>query len=72
MSVSLYKVNSPEDSNPYKVQPDAGRYRVVNDEGSTVIICADAANADQYAVLLNQAFHRGYKAGLRKGRGQRD
>ena len=63
-------MNSPEDSNPYQVQPDQGRYCVVNDEGSTVIMCADVANADQYAVLLNQAYQRGYKAGVRKARGQ--
>ena len=60
-------VEDPEES-PYKVEPEGERFRVFDFEGRTVMVCGDAANADQYAVLMNQAFQRGFKAGVRKQR----
>jgi len=50
----------------YRVQPEGERFNVVDSEGRSVIVCGDSANADQYAVLMNQAFQRGFKAGVRK------
>jgi hypothetical protein len=53
------------DQPAYRVQPDGGRFCVIDEQGHVVIVCGDAANADQYAVLMNQAYHRGFKAGIR-------
>ena len=54
----------------YKVQRDGERFCVVDLKERIVIACNDAANAEQYAVLMNQAFQRGFKAGVRKQREQ--
>lgn len=35
---------------------------------AVIVACGHEANASQYAVLLTQAYRRGYKAGYRKGR----
>ena len=54
------------DQPAYRVQPDAGRFCVIDGQGRIVMVCGDAGNADQYAVLMNQAYQRGFKAGVRK------
>lgn len=59
----------PEDKPPYAVEPEDGRFRVVDGEGNTILVCGDAASAEQYAVLMNQAFRRGFSAGYREARG---
>lgn len=54
---------------PYAVaQEDDGRYRVVSDTGLTICVLADRTNAEQYAVLLTEAFRRGFKLGYRDGK----
>lgn len=55
----------PEENPPYRVEPEGGRFKVVDGEGKAMITCGTGANADQYAALLNQSFRRGYKAGFR-------
>ncbi len=50
---------------PYRVELTGGVAKVVDESGRVVLNCGDVANAEQYAVLLNQAFERGYKAGYR-------
>jgi hypothetical protein len=39
---------------------------VIDEQGHVVMVCGDAGNADQYAVLMNQAYQRGFRAGIRK------
>ncbi|HZR20358.1 MAG TPA: hypothetical protein VFE51_23950 [Verrucomicrobiae bacterium] len=56
------------DEPPFRVEPTDGRYHIVDPDGCVLVVCGDAANADQYAVLMNQAYARGFKAGLRKAR----
>ncbi len=58
----------PDEREPYTVQPDQARFRVVDWEGNVMLTCGDSASAEQYAALMNQAFRRGFKAGFRKGR----
>ena len=52
---------------PYRTQSTEGRAQVVDESGKVVLDCGNAslASAEQYAVLLNQAFQRGFKAGYR-------
>jgi len=61
-------MNDPDEQAPYLIEPENGVFKVVDGEGKIVISCADAANAEQYAVLLNQSYRRGFKAGVRKAR----
>ena len=49
---------------PYQVKMNEVRYQVLTAEGTVVLECSAAAHADQYAVLLTQAYWRGYKAGI--------
>ncbi len=58
----------PDEKESYTVQPDAGRFSVVDWEGNVILVCGDAPSAEQYAVVMNQAFRRGFKAGFRKAR----
>ena len=64
----------PDEQEPYRVErveraePDAVSFKVVDWEENVVLHCGDKPSAEQYAVLLNQAFRRGYKAGFRKAR----
>ena len=61
-------MNEPEPSPPYRIELREGRFALVDDTGTGVIICGDRANAEQYLELLNRAYFRGFKAGYRKGR----
>ncbi len=56
---------SGDDSPHYAVRQDDGKYRVVDWTDRTILTCGNSASAEQYAVLLNQAFDRGYKEGYR-------
>ncbi len=58
----------PDKREPYTVQPDGARVRVVDWEGNVILTCGDSPSAEHYAALMNQAFRRGFKAGFRKGR----
>jgi hypothetical protein len=49
----------------YRAQAIEGRAQVVDEAGKVVLDCGNLASAEQYAVLLNQAFQRGFKAGFR-------
>jgi hypothetical protein len=59
----------PDESQPYRVEPEDGRFRVVDWERNAILVCGDAMSAEQYAVLMNQAFRSGFNAGYRKARG---
>ena len=58
----------PDEQEPYRVEPDGARFKVVDWENGTVMICGDTHSAEQYAVLMSEAFRRGFKSGFRKAR----
>ena len=61
-------MNEPEETEPYRVEIAHGGFQVVDAAGETILACGDEANAGQYAALLSQAYHCGFKAGCRKAR----
>ena len=61
-------MQDPTNLPPFRVEPKDGRYQLVDADGAVLLVCGDVANAEQYAVLLNQAWSRGFKAGFRKAR----
>ncbi|HEV2318725.1 MAG TPA: hypothetical protein VGV18_03180 [Verrucomicrobiae bacterium] len=54
-----------ENDLPYRTQSNNGRFQVVDPSGKVIVNCGDAATAEHYMALLNQAFARGFKAGFR-------
>ena len=58
----------PDEQEPYRAEPDGLRFKVVDWEDNIALLCGDKQSAEQYAVLMNQAVRRGYKAGFRKAR----
>lgn len=58
----------PDETVPYTVCAEAGRFTVLDWEGNVAMVCSDARSAEQYAVLMIQAFRRGYKVGFRTAR----
>ncbi len=57
-----------DEQEPYRIEPDGPRWKVVDWEENVALTCGDRPSAEQYAVLMNQAFRRGHKAGLRQAR----
>ncbi|MGH8023259.1 MAG: hypothetical protein ACRED1_06745 [Limisphaerales bacterium] len=53
---------------PYRVQPGDDHFQVVDPAGRVMLDCGNRESAEQYALLLNQAFQRGFKAGFRAGK----
>ena len=46
-----------------------GTYLVlIAETGRTILVCRDRGSAEQYAVMLNEAFDRGHRAGRREAR----
>ncbi len=58
----------PDEQEPYRIEPDGPRFKVVDWEENVALVCGDKTSAEQYAVLMNQAFRRGFKSGFRKAR----
>ena len=58
----------PDEQEPYRVELDGPRFKIVDWEENVALQCGDKPSAEQYAVLMNQAFRRGFKAGYRKAR----
>ena len=52
----------------HRVNERDGKFEVLNDSGSIVLVCEDETSATNYAVLLSEAFQRGYKVGYRDGK----
>ncbi len=50
---------------PYRVNAREGCFEVVDGSGRVLMVCRDAPSAENYAVLLNDAFRQGHKAGYR-------
>ncbi len=57
-----------DEKEPYRFEPDGPRFKIMDWEDNVVLACGDRPSAEQYAVLMNQAFRRGYKVGYRKAR----
>lgn len=56
------------EAEPYRVNPVAGRFEVQDESGRVIVVCHDESSATDYAVLLTEAYRRGYKAGYRQAR----
>ena len=61
-------MTDPDEHLPYHIEPEGDRFKVIDWEGNVLITCVDAANAGQYAALMNQSYRSGYQAGFRKAR----
>ena len=59
---------SESEEQPYGVDQQDGRFRVLDESGRVIMVCGDDSSAIHYAVLLNEAYRRGYKAGYRTGK----
>lgn len=55
-------------SEPYRVKPAEGRFEVQDESRQVTAVCRDEHSAKDYAVLLNEAYRRGSKAGYRDAR----
>jgi hypothetical protein len=55
----------------YRVNEREGEFEVLNDSGNVIVVCRDESSATNYAVLLRDAFERGYRTGFRDGKGAR-
>ena len=61
-------VDPEEDALAYQAVATEDKYEVRRDNGRVVMVCNDEGSAVQYAVLLNEAFDVGFKAGYRAAR----
>ena len=52
----------------HRVNERDGKFEVLNNSGTAVLVCEDEASATNYAVLLTEAYQRGYKVGYRDGK----
>ena len=50
---------------PYRATPKNGVWEVHDESGRVIVVCRDERSATDYAVLLNEAYQRGHKAGYR-------
>ena len=52
----------------HRVIAREGKFEVLNASGIVILVCGDEASATNYAVLLGEAYQRGYKVGFRDGK----
>ena len=52
----------------YRVKNCQNNFEIHTASGRTILTFSDSNSASQYAALLNEAFKKGYKLGLRAGR----
>jgi hypothetical protein len=57
-----------DETESYRVAAKEGRWQVLDESGRVIVVCRDENSATDYAVLLNDAYRRGYKAGFRGAR----
>ena len=55
----------------HRVSQREGAFEVLTDSGNVILVCQDELSATNYAVLLSEAYQRGYKAGYRDGKNLR-
>jgi hypothetical protein len=53
---------------PYHVAECDGRHEVRSGSGRVIVVCHDPSSAQQYVVMLNEAWRLGYKAGTSAAR----
>lgn len=58
----------PAEDNYYQVILKGKNFEVINSKGRALMICRDEASAQNYAVLLNEAYREGEKAAKRQAR----
>ena len=56
------------DENPYSAKQQNEMFVVQDDSGKTMVTSRDKGTADNFVVLLNEAYRRGYKTGYREGK----
>ena len=56
------------DKTIYRVQNQQERFAVMDQTNRVIVVCRDNASADQYALLLSEAFLNGFKAGYREAK----
>ena len=61
-------LNDTNESPPYAVEQDDGKFAVVSATGMNILQCSDRRSAEHYVDLLNKAYRAGYKAGYRAAR----
>ena len=68
LALNIPRMIDPDEKEPYRIEPESGRFKVMDWEDGVVLVCGDEPSAGQYAALMNQAYRRGFKAGIRKAR----
>ena len=56
------------DEAAYCVQVTEGGYAIVGESEQVVLVCVNEDHANQYAVLMIEAYKNGYKKGYREGK----
>jgi hypothetical protein len=57
-----------DDTKLYCVTQVQGRFEIQDDAERCIVVCRDERSATDYAVLLNEAYRRGFKAGYRQAK----
>ena len=52
----------------YRVKAENGSFRVLDEADRVIMVCRDEGSANEYAVVLNNAYRKGFKAGYREGK----
>lgn len=52
----------------YRVKAENGSFRVLDEADRVIMVCGDQGSANEYAVVLNNAYRKGFKAGYREGK----
>jgi hypothetical protein len=63
----LNQGNVAEGEGNYRAAKTDGGYNVLMPDGRVMLRCSDEASARHYAVMLDEAYKLGYKAGFRDG-----
>ena len=64
----MIRMIDPDEKEPYRVEPEGEKFIIVDWEDGMILTFRDEPSAGQYAALMNQAYRRGFKAGIRKAR----
>ena len=57
-----------QDDKIYRVKAENGKFHVLDESDRVVMVCRDEGSANEYAVLLNGAYRKGFKAGYREAK----
>jgi len=56
------------DDKMYRTETVADCFQVMDESDRVVLVCRDKGSADEYVVLLNNAYRKGFKVGYREGK----